>query len=90
MAKKPRQKKLPTMEDSAIQPLENAAHEYVEIRDERMGLAEREVTAKGVLLKLMKKHSKTHYHRNGLDITVVPEAETVKVRVKKAKEDADA
>lgn len=85
MAKRPKQKTLPTMEDSVIQPIESAAHAYVEARDERMDASEIESKRKQALLGLMKKHNKTHYKRNGLEIDVIVEAETVKVRQKKAK-----
>lgn len=85
MAKRLRQKKLPIVEDSAIKPLEDAAHEYVVIRDERMDLSQQESGLKAKLLALMKKHSKKTYVHDGIEIRVVAEEETVKVRIKKSK-----
>jgi len=89
MAKKPRQKKLPTLEDTAIKPLEDAAHEYVGIRDERMDLSQQEHGLKTKLLGLMKKHGKKTYHHDGMSIEVIAEDERVKVRVKKPKPEGD-
>jgi hypothetical protein len=89
MAKKPRQKKLPTMEDTAIKPLETAALDYVEVRDERMGLSKRESKAKSKVLAEMKRAGKTKYVRDGLSVEVIREAETVKVR-RKASTEASA
>jgi len=83
---RPRQEDLPGTEDRAIKPLEQAAAEYADIRDQRMELNESEAQLKANLLKLMKKHGKTVYHRDGITITVVSEEESVKVRVKKAGE----
>ena len=85
MAKKPRQRKLPVIEDSAIKPLEDAAHEYVGIRDERMDLSQQEHDLKVKVLGLMKKHQKKTYVHDGIEIKVVAEDETVKVRVRKPK-----
>lgn len=83
---RPRQQDL--IEDRAIKPLEDAAAEYAELRDERMRLTEQEVGLKAKLLSLMKKHSKTTYDRDGIHIEIVTEDETVKVRVKKVAQDA--
>jgi len=65
--------------------LENAAHEYVEIRDERMGLSQQEHGLKTKLLGLMKKAGKKVYRHDGIEIHVVAESENVKVKVKKPK-----
>lgn len=78
---RPRQADL--IEDRAIKPLEDAAAEYAEVRDERMRLNEQESGLKAKLLSLMKKHGKTKYLHDGVSIEVVTEEETVKVRVKK-------
>jgi hypothetical protein len=80
---------LPGMEDRSIHELDDVAEQYAEIRDQRMELTEREHTLKGLTLKLMKKHGKTIYRHDGIEITVVPGEDDVKVRVKKA-EDHDA
>lgn len=87
-AGRPRQQDL--IEDRAIKPLEDAASEYAQMRDERMVLTESEATLKVNLLAMMKKHGKTVYHRGGVTITVVAEKEKVKVRVKKPAEAGEA
>ena len=89
MAKRgPRQKSLPTMEDTAIRSLENAAFSYVETRDARMALSSEEHAKKTKILAEMKRAGKTHYSRNGLTVDVVVESETVKIRSKKPKDEA--
>jgi hypothetical protein len=89
-ARKPRpeQADLPGTEDSAIKPLEDAAKRYAKIRDERMELNTDEAKIKAGLIVLMHKHGKTTYSRHGITITLVPEAENVKVKIK-GKDDAD-
>jgi hypothetical protein len=81
--KAPKQARLPEMDDPKIEELESLAEGYAEVRDERMELNKSEVDLKDKLLAAMKKHRKEHYHHNGIDIKVVVEEETVKVRVKK-------
>jgi hypothetical protein len=80
-----RQKTLPTMENRAIQPLQDAALEYAEHRDTRKGWTKKERAAKEQVLKLMNANNKTHYAYNGVTVDLVAEKETVKVRIKKAK-----
>jgi hypothetical protein len=77
------------MEDHAIAPLEAVANEYAEIRDERMTLTTREKSLKVRTCDLMHKHKKTVYRHNGVEITLIPGEEDVKVRVKKADDDDD-
>jgi hypothetical protein len=84
--KKPRQARLPSMEDPKIEELEAAAEDYAAIRDERMALTPREKKLKDDLLAAMKRHGKEKYHRDGIEIRIVHESETVKVRVKKGDE----
>ena len=67
------------IEDSAILDLEDAAKEYANTRDDRMALLETEVE----LLELMKKNKKEVYKRDGIEIRIAHEKETVKVKVKK-------
>ncbi len=90
-ARKPRpeQADLPGTEDSAIKPLESAAKRYAQIRDERIELNVEEAKLKASLIVLMHKHGKTVYRRHGIEISLVPEAENVKVKIKKGDEDAD-
>lgn len=85
---RPRQQEL--IEDRAIAPLESAAADYAEVRDERMRLNEQESGLKAKLLTLMKKNGKTTYNHGGIYIEVVSEEETVKVRVKKAERELEA
>lgn len=83
----PRQPDLPGTEDRAIAELEDAADTYAETRDQRMALTVEETGLKATILRLMKAHKKTTYHRNGVSIEIVAEEETVKVRVKKTEDD---
>jgi len=82
-AKKPKQARLPTMEDPEIEELENSAEEYADFRDQRMELTKEETRCKTELLGLMKKHGKTSYVHDGYDIKVIVESEKLKVRIKK-------
>ena len=88
-AKRPRQADLPGTEDRTIKALEDAAFQYAEIRDQRIDLNKSESDLKSTLLALMKKHGKKTYTRDGISIELVAEAETVKVKVRKAGEDAE-
>lgn len=81
--KKPRQARLPQMEDPIIEELERAAKEYADVRDRRMALTTDEVGCKEELLSLMDKHGKSSYVHNGYDIKVVVESKKIKVRIKK-------
>ena len=65
-----------------LQDLHDAAEDYVEIRDKRMKLTPEEVEAKAKVLALMHRHNKQNYKFNGLEITVIPGEEKVKVRIK--------
>ena len=86
-APKPRQQKLPGTEDSKIAPLESAAQEYAELRDQRMELNAEESKLKQKLLNLMKQHGNTTYKRAGIEIKLVTDEETVKVKIRKPKDD---
>lgn len=59
MARK--QKALPGMEAPTIVELDDAAEAYVEARDKRMKLTEKEKVAKDALIMVMKKHNKEVY-----------------------------
>jgi hypothetical protein len=82
----PRQSALPGMGDSRIAAIENTALDYAEIRDQRQELTTQEVKLKEKLIELMHKEGKTEYKRLGISVKLVPEAETVKVRVKEEPE----
>jgi hypothetical protein len=77
-----KQKRLPGVEDPEIEELVSAAESYAEIRDQRMALTPQETELKGELLKLMHKYKRKTYKHNGIEINVVTEEETVRVRVK--------
>jgi len=81
--KKPRQARLPQMEDPQIEELEAGAESYAVVRDRRMELTKQETGLKTELLGMMKKHGKTSYVHDGYDIKVVVENEKLKVRIKK-------
>jgi len=85
---RPRQQDLPGTEDRAIKPLEDVAASYAEVRDERIELNQREADLKALAVKLMHKFDKTIYRHDGIEIRLVPGEEDVKVRIKKAGEDA--
>jgi len=69
--------------DREIKPLEVLAAAYAQIRDQRIALTEQEVALKREALALMHKLKKTRYHRDGVDIELVPGQEDVKVKVAK-------
>jgi hypothetical protein len=81
--KGPKQGRLPTMEDPAIEELEDSAENYADVRDQRMELTREESRLKEELLGLMKKHKKTSYVHGGFDIKVIVESEKLRVRIKK-------
>ena len=83
----PKQQSLKGMEDREIADLKDLALNYVEIRDQRMGLTTQEVDLKTKLLALMHKHKKERYVCQGIEITVVHEDETVKVKIRPQKEE---
>jgi hypothetical protein len=61
MAKRKKQQALPGMERKRIEELDSAAETYVEARDERMKLTEREVEARQALVTAMQRHNLTVY-----------------------------
>lgn len=81
--KKPKQARLPQMEDPKIEELEYAAESYAEIRDQRLALTPQEKKLKDDLLAAMKRNGKQAYRRDGIEIEIIPEGEKVKVRIKK-------
>jgi hypothetical protein len=95
--KTPRPQTLPGMEDNKIEVLEEIALQYADVRDDRIGLSQKEGELKGKLLDLMKAQKREHYQRGNIKIDIVHEKENVKVKVKaesvegeeKSHEDAD-
>jgi hypothetical protein len=80
---KPKQASLPTMEDRRIPDLHSAAERYVEGRDERMAQTKLEVELKTKLIAKMHEHQKTTYLCDDIEIKLMPEGETVKVKRRK-------
>jgi len=87
--REPRQARIPGTEDAMIKELQVAAEEYAEKRDARQAMLADEVALKGELLALMKKHKKEHYEYQGVEVTLVHEEESVKVKIHKVKEDSE-
>jgi hypothetical protein len=89
--RRPRAQPLPGMDDRVIKPLEDVAADYADIRDTRIELAAREQALKIDALALMKKFSRTVYRHDGIEITIIPGEDDVKVKVRKpVDDDADA
>ena len=88
-AKKGKQADLPGMENREVKELNEAALEYAEIRDQRQQLTLQEVGLKAKVLNLMHKWKMSDYVFEGIEIHVVLEEETVKVKVPKKKEPED-
>ena len=82
------QEPLLDVDDEPIAPLHTAATRYAALRDRRMALTKAESALKGEILALMTQHEQTHYACGGVDIRLVVEEATVKVRVTPAA-DAD-
>jgi hypothetical protein len=83
------QKDLPGMENRSIKELVDKATEYAEIRDKRQDLTRREVELKADLLTAMHKHKLKDYSYEGIEIHVVTEEETVRVKLPKKAEDEE-
>jgi hypothetical protein len=82
--KRPRQQRIPGTEDAKIDALEDAAQDYAAKRDQRMQLTIQESDLKMTLLRLMKENKKETYQRDGVEINIVHEEETVRVRIGKS------
>jgi hypothetical protein len=87
MPGKAKQTEMPGMEDREIKPLKETALEYAEMRDQRMELGSKESELKDKLLALMKEHKKETYRYGGIEIRVVHDLETVKVKVERETRD---
>lgn len=82
--KRPKQRPLPGMERAVAKDVEEAADAFVNIRDRRMSLTEKESEAQATLLAAMKAHKLSSY-RYDENFVVVDSME--KVRVKRAVDD---
>jgi len=80
-AKKPKQSRLPGMEDAAIEELESLAEHYASIRDKRIALSKNEGELQEDLALLLKKHKKTEYHHQDVHIWIVAVDEKVRVKI---------
>jgi hypothetical protein len=81
--KKPRQPRLPGIQDPEIEELETLAEEYVSFRDRRQELTLDEVRLKQELLNAMNRYNRESYVHGGIEIKVVHKDTTVKVKVHK-------
>lgn len=84
---RPKQKDLPEMSDRKLDDLSDTAHDYAKVRDSRMELSQEEGQLKAKLLTLMKKHRMKEYIYEDVEIRVVTEEESVKVRIRRQKEE---
>jgi hypothetical protein len=82
-----RQKTLPGMENKHLEDIEEAAITYAGIRDRRMELTRQETDARDLLMQVMKRHSKTEYRVEEMEIRIVPVDEKIKVRILGEKEE---
>lgn len=80
MAKK--QPDLPTMEKPVIKSVEDAAEDYVGVRDKRMRLTEQECEKRTILIHEMKKAKLTSYTFDG-QVVLLDTKDAVKVRTLK-------
>jgi hypothetical protein len=80
---------LPGMKPPRIAALDEAAEEYVKVRDRRMGLTEKEVQAKANLIDLLHKHADKippndegvmYYKYDDVVVELKPGKEQLKVR----------
>src|SRR5262245_17900012 len=78
---RPQPQSLPGMENRALEDLRAAALEYADIRDQRQALTAQEVALKAKVLGLMKAHKRSVYEYEGIEIRIVVEEETVKVKI---------
>jgi hypothetical protein len=86
---RPRQPDLPGTEDRRLQPLDDLAAAYADVRDRRIDLSREEGELKARAIALMHQFEKTIYKHDGIEIRLVAGEEDVKVKVRKAAEDAD-
>lgn len=82
---------IPGTEKPTITEVDSAAESYVEARDDRMTLTDKESDAKEALISVMKKHNLEVYCDENaippLVVTIIPGED--KVKVSRAKEDEE-
>jgi hypothetical protein len=86
--KRPRQARLPGVDDPKIEELESLALDYAAIRDKRVALSAQELPLKNDLLAAMKREKRTHYKRDGIEINFIMEKENIKVKINKIEKEA--
>ena len=84
---KPRQARLPGVDDPVIEELQRAAEDYADVRDERMELTKREVQKQEMLLQIMKKYGKSTYVHEGVECKLIHEKEKVRVKIRKGEDE---
>ena len=80
--------RLPGLEDSQIEALEELATEYRKVQKRRMTALAKEVELKDKIMSAMKENKKRKYKYGDVEIEIVTTKE--KVRVKLAKEDDES
>jgi CRISPR/Cas system CSM-associated protein Csm5 (group 7 of RAMP superfamily) len=75
--------------ESKFDDLQDLAQQYAEVRDERQAQTNEEVRLKQELLAAMKKHKLKDYVYEDVEIHVVSESETIKVKIHKAKDEEE-
>jgi hypothetical protein len=80
-------------ERKRIKEVDDAMESYVDARDERMALTEKEVDALAALATVMKKHKLNVYRDDNADpplvVEVTPGEDKIKVKRVKVKEESD-
>jgi hypothetical protein len=79
---RPRQPDLPGTDDRRLQPLDDLAAAYADVRDRRIDLTREEGELKARAIALMHQFQKTIYKHDGIEIRLVAGTEDVKVKVK--------
>ena len=82
-ARKPRQSRLPGMEDAPIKDLEEAAIEHSDLLGEIRETREKVKYADSRIVALMKKLGKTSYNRGGIRLKLHDGKDSVSVQVKR-------
>lgn len=91
MAKVKKQTSIPGTEPKSIKEVDVAAEQYVEERDARMRLTEKEVEARDALVRVMQKHKLSIYRDESAEpplLVTLTEGEA-KVKVQKVKDGED-
>lgn len=85
--REPKQKRIPGMEDNAIQDLEEAAIAHVELRSEIVKVRDQLHESETRLASLLKANGKTVYRRDGIRLKLRKSRESVSVQVKRHDEE---